>query len=183
MEASFLSHATFSTGTRKIEESLLKTLETRLNREINPRKMKDDLEITSMMVPLVTQPREVYIGLFGLFFVPLISRFISILQFRVCYMSYCESQTHWPDKTLVFTWFSCKTLLCKCDFGDHLLPLLGWTKTTNRVSALVAFQQQQQPSHLSQVFGVGYMNQKRITLERTHGSAFSTHSYRAICLH
>ena len=44
-------------------------------------------------------------------------------------------------------------------------------------------QQQQQPSHLSQVFGVGYMNQKRITPDRTHGSIFSTHSYRAICLH
>jgi len=33
------------------------------------------------------------------------------------------------------------------------------------------------------VFGVGYMNQKRITPDRAHGSAFSTHSYRAICLH
>jgi len=44
-------------------------------------------------------------------------------------------------------------------------------------------QQQQQLSHLSQVFGVGYMNQKRITPDRAHGSAFSTHSYRAICLH
>ena len=44
-------------------------------------------------------------------------------------------------------------------------------------------QQQQQLSHLSQVFGVGYMNQKRITPDRVHVSAFSTHSYRAICLH
>jgi len=43
--------------------------------------------------------------------------------------------------------------------------------------------QQQQLSHLSQVFGVGYMNQKRITLNRAYGSGFSTHSYRAICLH
>jgi len=42
---------------------------------------------------------------------------------------------------------------------------------------------QQQLSHLSQVFGVGYMNQKRITPDRAHRSAFSTHSYRAICLH
>jgi len=33
---------------------------------------------------------------------------------------------------------------------------------------------------LSQVFGVGYMNQKRITPDRAHGSAFSTHSYQAI---
>jgi len=44
-------------------------------------------------------------------------------------------------------------------------------------------QQQQQLSHLSQVFGVGYMNQKRITPDRAHGLAFSTHSYRAICFH
>jgi len=49
-------------------------------------------------------------------------------------------------------------------------------------------QQQQQLSHLSQVFGVGYMNQKRITPDRahgsafsTHGSAFSTHSYMHAC--
>jgi len=42
---------------------------------------------------------------------------------------------------------------------------------------------QQQLSHLSQVFGAGYMNQKRITPDQAHGSAFSTHSYRAICLH
>jgi len=41
----------------------------------------------------------------------------------------------------------------------------------------------QQLSHLSQVFGVGYVNQKRITLDRAHGSAISTHFYRAICLH
>ena len=41
----------------------------------------------------------------------------------------------------------------------------------------------QQLSHMSQVFGVGYMNQKRITPDRAHGSALSTHSYRAICLH
>ena len=33
---------------------------------------------------------------------------------------------------------------------------------------------------LSQVFGVGYMNQKRITPDQAHGSAFSTHSYQAI---
>ena len=43
--------------------------------------------------------------------------------------------------------------------------------------------QQQQLSHLSQVLGAGYMNQKRITLDRAHGSTFSTHSYRTICLH
>jgi len=36
-------------------------------------------------------------------------------------------------------------------------------------------QQQQQQNHLSQVFGVGYMNQKRITPDRAYGSAFSTH--------
>ena len=42
---------------------------------------------------------------------------------------------------------------------------------------------QQQLSHLSQVFGVGYMNQKRIMPDRAHGSNFSTHSYRAVCLH
>ena len=43
--------------------------------------------------------------------------------------------------------------------------------------------QQQQLSHLSQVFGVGYMNQQRITSNRAYGSAFSTHFYRAIYLH
>ena len=36
---------------------------------------------------------------------------------------------------------------------------------------------------LSQVFGVGYMNQKRITPDRAHRSAFSTYSYREIGLH
>ena len=41
---------------------------------------------------------------------------------------------------------------------------------------------QQQLSHLSQVFRVGYINQKRITPNRAHGSAFSTHFYRAIIL-
>ena len=40
---------------------------------------------------------------------------------------------------------------------------------------------QQQLSYLSRVFGVGYKNQKRITPDRAHGSAFSTHSYQAIC--
>lgn len=40
--------------------------------------------------------------------------------------------------------------------------------------------QQKQLSHLSQVLGVGYMNQKRIMTDQTHGSAFSSHSYRAI---
>jgi len=29
----------------------------------------------------------------------------------------------------------------------------------------------------------GRLNQKRITSDQAHGSAFSTHSYRAICLH
>jgi len=48
---------------------------------------------------------------------------------------------------------------------------------------LTTVQQQQQLSHLSQVFRVGYMNQKRIMPDQAHGSAFSTHSYRAICLH
>ena len=51
------------------------------------------------------------------------------------------------------------------------------------VSVFPQQQQQQQLSHLSQVFGVGYMNQKRITPDRAHRSAFPTHSYRAICLH
>jgi len=44
-------------------------------------------------------------------------------------------------------------------------------------------QQQQQLSCLFDVFGVGYMNQKRIMSGRVYGSAFSTHSYWAICLH
>ena len=58
------------------------------------------------------------------------------------------------------------------NFDGHLDPqyYLDWV-------------QQQQLSHLSQVFRVGHMNQKRITPDRAHGSAFSTHSYRAICLH
>jgi len=37
--------------------------------------------------------------------------------------------------------------------------------------------EEQQLSHLSQVFVVGYMNQKRITPDQAHGSAFSTHFY------
>ena len=44
-------------------------------------------------------------------------------------------------------------------------------------------QQQQQLSHLFRVFGVGYMNQKRITPDRAHESAFSIHSYCVIYLH
>ena len=39
------------------------------------------------------------------------------------------------------------------------------------LSGIQQQQQQQQLSHLSQVFGVGYMNQKRITPDRAHGSA------------
>jgi len=35
----------------------------------------------------------------------------------------------------------------------------------------------------SQVFGVGYMNQKRITPDRVHGLTFSTHSYQVVCLY
>ena len=62
---------------------------------------------------------------------------------------------------------------------DNLLN--SWWLNTNW--AEIQQQQQQQLSHLSQVFGVGYMNQKRITSERAHRSAFSTHSYQAICLH
>ena len=43
--------------------------------------------------------------------------------------------------------------------------------------SMESYRQQQQLSHLSQVFGVDYMNQKRITPDRVHGSAFSTQSY------
>ena len=32
-------------------------------------------------------------------------------------------------------------------------------------------------SHFSQVLGVGYMNQKRVTPDRAHRSTLSTHSY------
>jgi len=38
-----------------------------------------------------------------------------------------------------------------------------------KLPSVAYIQQQQQLSHLSQVFGVGYMNQKRITLDRAHG--------------
>jgi len=54
-----------------------------------------------------------------------------------------------------------------------------WFITT----AYIKQQQQQQLSHLSQVFGVDYMNQKRITPDQTHGSAFSNHYYQAIWFH
>jgi len=56
---------------------------------------------------------------------------------------------------------------------------LNWELHEPRLQSL----KQQQLSHLSQVFGVGYINQKRITPGRAHGSTFSTHSYRAICIH
>ena len=67
--------------------------------------------------------------------------------------------------------------------AHYLLTLIEVISTTCYfVNHLNNKQQQQQLSHLSQVFGVGYMNQKRFTSDRAHGSAFSTHSYQAICL-
>ena len=58
----------------------------------------------------------------------------------------------------------------------------GWSRNFIQISSNNQ-QQQQQLSRLSQVFGVGCMNQKRITPVRAHRSAFSTHSYQAIWLH
>jgi len=64
-----------------------------------------------------------------------------------------------------------------------MLNLLVTKESKFNINISRRTKQQQQLSHLSQVFGVGYMNQKRITTDRAHGSAFSTHSYRAIYLH
>ena len=62
----------------------------------------------------------------------------------------------------------------------HVCFSMGSIYVIMCVFRYVYIQQQQQLSHLSQVFRVGYMKQKRIMSDREHGSAFSTHSYRAI---
>lgn len=94
MRLEFLPHTTFPAGVTR-PSSLTLTCQSKnkvfqheidflmaikvllwinLNKENGSRKVKTGEMATSMIVPLVTTPSEVYIGPFGFFFIPMISR-------------------------------------------------------------------------------------------------------------
>jgi len=85
----------------------------------------------------------------------------------------CYPACYWQPKVFMEE-FSLFVSICWPSSRTRI-PFLGSGAWQNRVDWTDPLQQQL--SHLSQVFGVGYVNQKRIASDRAHRSDFSAHSY------
>jgi len=98
-----------------------------------------------------------------------------------------QGTTVWKDEYLMDDDGPMGPCKCNYDLKSYHYESIIFSIQINIASNTGAYRDvnvnKQQLSHLSQVFGVVFMNQKRITSDRAHRSAFSTHSYQAICLH